>query len=131
MAKKQRNRRAARKARSQQRAERAAAQQGTTVEEYKKSQADAKAEQEVAVAKSKEKEKEKPKKSGKPGLFTRMKNYLADVSSEMRRVVWPSREELRNYSVSVLIMLVVFGVAVWLVDTGIAAILVAFSSLRG
>ena len=127
MAKKQRNRRSARQARSQERAERAAAQAGTTVEEVK--QAQAQEAQEAAIAKQKDKEKEK--KSGKPGLFARMRNYFADVASEMRRVVWPSHEELRNYSVSVVLMLVVFGVAVWLVDTGITWILVAFSNLRG
>ena len=49
----------------------------------------------------------------------------------MRRVTWPSKEELRSYSVAVIVMLVVFGVLIWLVDTGIVAALVGFTGLRG
>jgi preprotein translocase subunit SecE len=49
----------------------------------------------------------------------------------MRRVTWPSRNELSNYSVAVVAMLIVFGVAVWLVDTGFVALLVGFTGLRG
>lgn len=122
MAKKQRNRRSARQARQQQRAERIAAESGTSVEEAKELQA------KVAAA---EKSKEKEKKSDKPGIITRIRNYFSDVATEMRRVFWPSRDELRNYSLSVICMLVVFGVAAWLVDTGIAAVLVSFAGLRG
>ena len=125
MAKKHRNRRSARQARQQQRAERIAAESGTSVEEAKELQAK---QAKVAAA---EKSKEKEKKSDKPGIITRIRNYFSDVATEMRRVVWPSRDELRNYSLSVICMLVVFGVAVWLVDTGIAAALVSFAGLRG
>ena len=42
---------------------------------------------------------------------------------------WPSKDELRNYSVAVIVSLVVFGVALWLVDTGIVALLVGYTSL--
>jgi preprotein translocase subunit SecE len=49
----------------------------------------------------------------------------------MRRVVWPSRDELKTYSIAIIIMLVVFGVLLWLVDSGIVAALVGFTSLRG
>ena len=48
----------------------------------------------------------------------------------MHRVTWPSKAELKNYSIAVIVMLVVFGVAVWLVDTGVVAILVGYSGLR-
>ena len=46
-------------------------------------------------------------------------------------VTWPSKSELKNYSVAVIAMLVVFGVAVWLVDTGVVAALIGFTGLRG
>ena len=49
----------------------------------------------------------------------------------MHRVTWPSRTELTNYSVAVVAMLIAFGVAVWLVDTGVVAGLVGFTGLRG
>ena len=49
----------------------------------------------------------------------------------MKRVTWPSKADLKNYSVAVIAMLIVFGVAVWLVDTGVVSLLVGYSGLRG
>ena len=69
--------------------------------------------------------------SNNTGIVARTKNYFSDVRSEMRRVTWPSRTELTNYSVAVIATLIVFGVAIWAVDTGFVAALVAFTSLRG
>ena len=78
-----------------------------------------------------DKKEEKKAKGGKPGLTKRARNYLVDVKAEMRRVVWPSKRELRNYSIAVICLLIVFGVVVWLVDTGIVAALVGYVGLRG
>ena len=72
--------------------------------------------------------KSEPKKVG---FFGRIKNWFKDVKTEMGRVTWPSKSELKNYSVAVIAMLVVFGVAVWLVDTGVVAALIGFTGLRG
>ena len=116
MAKKERNRRSARQARSQQRAEVEALQ---TSSEDKSKAAPVKAEAKAPV------------KQGKPGLFARIGNYFSAVRSEMKRVVWPSATELRQFTFGTIVILIVFGVAVWLVDTGIVAILAALTGLRG
>lgn len=117
MANKERNKRSARKARAQQRAEREAAQAAS---------------QPSAAPKKAEVVKAAPKKKdGKPGFFKRIGNYFSAVRSEMRRVVWPSRTELKNYSLGVIAMLFVFGIAIWLVDLGIMGVLTGFASLRG
>lgn len=71
------------------------------------------------------------KKGKKPGIFKRFRNYLGDVRSEMHRVVWPSKSELKSYSIAIIGMLVVFGLLIWLVDSGILAALVGFTGLRG
>lgn len=71
------------------------------------------------------------KANGKPKLRTRIANYFKLVRTEMHKVVWPSKTELRNWSLGVIVMLVVFGVCVWLVDTGFVALLVSYTSLRG
>ncbi|WP_130810365.1 preprotein translocase subunit SecE [Olsenella sp. Marseille-P4559] len=128
MANKDRNKRSARKARAQKRAEREAAQAASAASNPKQTGGPAK--RAAVVAKASEKQ-DKPAKASnkKPGLGTRIKNYLGAVRTEMRRVVWPSREELRNYSVAVIVSLVVFGVVLWLVDTGIVAALVGYTSL--
>lgn len=121
MAKKERQRRSARKARSAERAAleatRAASQSGSK-EPAKKADA--------SVTQTSAKKSEKPAK--KPG---RIRSYFRDVKAEMHRVVWPDRNELKSYSVAVILMLIVFGVCVWLVDTGFVAVLVGFTGLRG
>ena len=49
----------------------------------------------------------------------------------MKRVVWPTKKELVNYSVVVCVSLVVVGVAIALLDLVIGEGLVLFSGLRG
>lgn len=49
----------------------------------------------------------------------------------MHQVTWPTKVELRNYSIAVIATLIVFGVVIWLVDTGFVAALVQFTGLRG
>lgn len=123
MAKKDRNKRAARKARQ---AERAAieAQQAQSVQA-----ADA-SDSKKPVKASKDDKPAKAKKS-KNGIVAKTKNYFGDVRSEMRRVVWPSKKDLKNFTIAVIAMLIVFGVVIWLLDTGVVAALVGYSGLRG
>ncbi|WP_307975412.1 preprotein translocase subunit SecE [uncultured Parolsenella sp.] len=118
MANKDRQKRSARKARAAERKE--------LEEKHAASQVNApkKAAPAQATASAK---KAAPKKKH----FARIRGWFADVKAEMHRVTWPSKSELKNYSVAVIVMLVVFGVAVWLVDTGVVAALVGYSGLRG
>ncbi|MCC5876890.1 MAG: preprotein translocase subunit SecE [Candidatus Sumerlaeia bacterium] len=39
----------------------------------------------------------------KAGIATRMKLYFGEVRTEMSKVVWPTKEELKTYSIVVLI----------------------------
>ncbi len=122
MANKDRQKRSVRKARAEERARVAAAQAASAPAGG--SQADQKkAEPSKAVAKA--------DKNKKPGFFKRIGNWFGDVKTEMRRVTWPTRAELSQYSLAVIVMLVIFGVLIWLVDTGIVAALVGYTSLRG
>ena len=121
MANKDRNKRSVRKARAEERARVEAAQAVSAPA------ASGKPAKEAAKA-----EKKPEKKSDKkPGVFRRFFNYLGDVRSEMKRVVWPSKDELKSYSVAIIAMLIVFGVIIWLVDSGIVAALVGYTGLRG
>lgn len=125
MANKDRNKRSVRKARAEERARVEAAQaasaQGSAGSDGKKPA--------KGVVKAEKKDEKKSDK--KPGPFRRLRNYLGDVRSEMRRVVWPSRDELMSYSVAIIAMLIVFGIVIWLVDSGIVAALIGFTGLRG
>ncbi len=78
------------------------------------------------TAKAKKKDKNK-----KPGFFGRIKKYFSSVRSEMKRVVWPTKKELLNYSVTVCVSLIIVGVVIALLDAGIGQALVLFSGLRG
>lgn len=125
MAKRQRNKRSARKARQQERARveaarevTGAAQESSKKSLFKKDSDGRKATKNVTVAKADRKG------------FGKVTGYFGDVRTEMRQVTWPSRTELRNYSVAVIATLIVFGVIIWLVDTGFVAALVQFTSLR-
>lgn len=57
--------------------------------------------------------------------------YLRGVRLEMGKVTWPTRPELAGYSVKTIALLVLTGVAVWAVDNGLIAAVIAFSGLRG
>lgn len=123
MAKKERQKRSARQARQQERAEREAARASASAEDAKSTSK--KSGQSSNLSSSKASKPAKAKKR------SRLRSYLSDVKIEMRRVVWPSKPELKSYSVAVIVMLVVFGILVWLVDTGFVALLVGFTGLRG
>lgn len=74
----------------------------------------------------------KAKKSDKkPGIIARAKAYMASVRSEMKRVVWPSKNELVSYTVAVCASLLVVGVVIAVLDLVIGEGLVLFASLRG
>ena len=135
MSNKDRKKRSARKARAAKRAAREEAQAdgqsvNTKSDEVGSSAASAapksKAKPTKKEAKSKPQEKEKTKKQ--PG---RIRSYFIAVRTEMHRVTWPSTIELRNYTLAVVVMLVIFGVCVWLVDTGFVAVIAGFTGLRG
>ena len=119
MANKDRQKRSARKARAAERKE---------LEEKHAASNPAAAPAKAAPAQAKASAK---KAAPKKKHFARIRGWFSDVKSEMNRVTWPSKSELKNYSVAVIVMLVVFGVAVWLVDTGVVAALVGYSGLRG
>ncbi|MCI1933773.1 MAG: preprotein translocase subunit SecE [Atopobiaceae bacterium] len=130
MSNKDRNKRSARKARAAERAARKEAQ--LVAQPGAASASDAasssKAAKKVEQAKPKQSAKSAKRSEKKPG---RIRSYFRDVRTELHRVTWPSSLELRNYTLAVIVMLVVFGVCIWLVDTGFVALIAGFTGLRG
>ena len=80
-----------------------------------------------AVADEKDDEKDKKKPARHRSALLR---YLGGVRLEMRRVTWPTSAELAKYSVSSIAMLLLTGGAVWAIDNGFIAAIIAFSGLR-
>ena len=64
-----------------------------------------------------QKSQKKDKKKG--GLLA----YFRGVKQELSKVVWPTREELTTDTVVVIVTVVFFALAFWLVDTGFLAAL--------
>ena len=124
MAKRERNKRSARKARQVER-ERIATAQAVSAA----NQPDKKSGIKKSGASDRVPARAVPKADRKG--IQKVTGYFSDVRGEMRKVTWPSRLELRNYSVAVIISLIVFGVIIWLVDTGFVAALVQYTGLKG
>lgn len=60
----------------------------------------------------------KPAKTvAKPNIFARFVQYLKDVVVELKRVVWPSRPEVLNSSLVVIVTLAFFIAFTLLIDT--------------
>ena len=68
------------------------------------------------------------KKADKPGFFTRAKNWIAalpgrisaafkNMAAELKKVAWPSRKDLINYSIVVISFVVILALIVGLLDT--------------
>ncbi len=56
------------------------------------------------------------KSAAKPNIFKRFGTYLKDVRTELRRVIWPSRKDVLNSSVIVVITLVFFMIFTLIID---------------
>ena len=50
-------------------------------------------------------------------------SFLRGVRQELKKVVWPTREELTTHTIVVIVCVVFFTVAFWLIDTGFLAAL--------
>ena len=64
-------------------------------------------------------------KSTKPSFFQRVGNFFKGVGRffknmyhELKKVSWPSKKELVNYSVVVFIFMIIMGIIIGLFDIG-------------
>lgn len=73
-------------------------------------------------------ENKEVKKTDKPGFFTRAKNWILalpgrisaafkNTAAELKKVAWPSKKDLINYSIVVIGFVVVLAIIVGLLDT--------------
>jgi preprotein translocase subunit SecE len=53
----------------------------------------------------------------------RIVNFFKDVSREMRKVSWPKRKELTNYTVTVLATVIFFALFFAVIDLGISELI--------
>lgn len=53
---------------------------------------------------------------------SKLATYLKGVRTEMKKVVWPTKKELFNYTVTVLVFSILFSILVYLLDLGIGSL---------
>ncbi len=65
------------------------------------------------------------KAQGKPSFFKRVANFFKNIGlafknmvAELKKVTWPSRKELVNYSIVVIAFMVLMAVVIGLLDLG-------------
>lgn len=59
---------------------------------------------------------EKTTKGNNPGFFGKMARYFRDTKAELKRVSWPTRKQVINSTVVVIVFAVVIGACVWSLD---------------
>ncbi|AIQ26268.1 MULTISPECIES: preprotein translocase subunit SecE [Paenibacillus] len=57
--------------------------------------------------------------------FKSMFSFFTESWSELKKVRWPSRKELTNYTLIVLGTIVVVAIYFWVLDIGISAVIEA------
>jgi preprotein translocase subunit SecE len=50
-------------------------------------------------------------------------NFFVDIFKEMKKVSWPKKEEMRDYTKVVLVSMFIFAIFVYIVDKGISELL--------
>ena len=59
-----------------------------------------------------------------------LKEYFKGVKLEMKKVIWPTKQELGSYTVVVLVTCLAFALAFWAIDSGFLAILKALLGIN-
>ena len=73
----------------------------------------------------------KPAKADKPNIFTRFRNYLRDVRTELRRTVWPTRDEVIRSSFVVVATLAFFIIFLIVVDFIVSNAILMITNIAG
>jgi preprotein translocase subunit SecE len=54
--------------------------------------------------------------SKKGNIFKRIKNYLNEVRGELKKVSWPTKNDLYKTTIAVIVSSIIFGIYLQLVD---------------
>lgn len=64
-----------------------------------------------------EKAPEKAKKEKKKnGFWKKVSHFFKDFRSEVKKIVWPTKKQVVNYTIVVFVAMGVVGVAIWIID---------------
>ena len=54
---------------------------------------------------------------------SKMKAHFVGMKSELKKVIWPTKKELINYTTVVIVMCAVVALIVWIIDSGLNKLL--------
>ncbi|MDI9481998.1 MAG: preprotein translocase subunit SecE [Bacillota bacterium] len=54
--------------------------------------------------------------SKKPNIFQRLARFTKEVRSELKKVIWPSKNQVINNTIIVLITCLILGGIIWILD---------------
>lgn len=64
----------------------------------------------------------KKKRGDRPNVFARVALFYRQIIAELRKVVWPSRNDLTTYTTVVVVFVVVIMALVYGLDTGFSSL---------
>lgn len=67
----------------------------------------------------------------KVGVFQRMKKWFSDLKSELKKVVWPTKQQTANNTLVALVVMAVFAVILWGFDSVAQAAVRALITIVG
>ncbi|GAA1600735.1 preprotein translocase subunit SecE [Actinoplanes couchii] len=79
----------------------------------------------TALAESSKDETERPKKARGKGPIGRVGGFFREVTSELRKVIWPTRKELLTYTGVVIVFVVIMTALVAGLDYGFGKAILA------
>ena len=83
----------------------------------------------ASTAKKESKSKPKSTNASKIGFGKKISHFFRDLVSEVKKVVWPSKKQVRNNTLVVIAFCLVVGAFVCLLDFGLAAAVRALTDL--
>lgn len=69
------------------------------------------------------------KTAKKPNIFKRFVQYCKDVKIELKRVTWPTKDDVFHSSLVVIGALVFFGLLIFAIDSAVVPLLTLYSGL--
>ena len=67
---------------------------------------------------------QQPTESKLSGAIRGIPTGYRAVMAEMRKVTWPERAQVQQATIAIIIFVLVLGLAIWLLDTALSAVLV-------
>ncbi len=56
---------------------------------------------------------------------SKVKDQIIGMKAELKKVIWPTKKEVINYTTVVIVMCTIVALVVWIIDTGLNKLLSA------